>query len=76
MLTTDKHPITIDQIFDIERGCDPDLHCLFVTSTIPIVLKYKDNPALVNDAIVNGMIDNFQDGSFLAALPEDAAACF
>lgn len=68
-------PVIIDDIFDIESGCDPRKNCFLVTSTVSLVLESGDNHASINDAIVNGMQDRIDDGSFFKALPKDTADC-
>ena len=75
MYYNDEYPIIIDRILDIETGCAPGANCLLVISTITLLLEEGDDPAVVNEAIVSGMQDSFQDGSFFAAIPEDTAIC-
>ena len=56
-------------------GCDPDKNCLLVVSTITVVTEEGDDPAEVYDAISEGFKESFVDGSFFAAVPEEAASC-
>ncbi|KAL9184563.1 hypothetical protein ACHAXT_012533 [Thalassiosira profunda] len=72
---TDQYPVTIDRVLDIVTGCDPDKNCLLVVSTITVVTEEGDDPAEVYDAISAGFKESFVDGSFFAAVPEEAASC-
>ena len=70
-----RDPLSIVDIFDIESGCDPGLNCILVTSTASVLMRPGNNPASINGAIVRGVRESIEDGSFYAALPKDVAAC-
>ena len=53
------HKVTIDQVFDVNTGCGNESSCLFVTSTISVMLGPDDNPAMINNAIKSGLQDSF-----------------
>ena len=53
------HNVTIDQAFDVNTGCGNESSCLFVTSTISVMLGPDDNPAMINNAIKTGLQDSF-----------------
>ena len=72
---TDQYPVTIDRILDIETGCAPGANCLLVISSITVILEDGDDPDAVNGAIVSGLQDSFEDGTFFAAIPEDTVIC-
>ena len=72
---TDKYPVVINRILDIETGCAPGSNCLLVISTITVLLEAGDDSTEVNDAIVSGMQDSFQDGTFFGAIPEGTVIC-
>jgi len=72
---TDEYPVTINRILDVETGCAVGENCLLVISAITVVLEPGDDPAAVNAAIVSGMQDSFNDGSFFGAIPADTVIC-
>jgi len=72
---TEEYPVSIDNIFDMDASCAPGNNCLLVISTITVVLEAGDDPVEVDKAIVSGMQESFEDGSFFSAIPADTVIC-
>jgi hypothetical protein len=73
-----QYPLTvqIDNIIDTTANCPQGQHCLLVVSTIhTVVMPGGDDADTLEDELVEGIKESFEDGSFFSSLPQGAADC-
>jgi hypothetical protein len=73
-----QYPLTvqIDNIIDTTANCPQGQHCLLVVSTIhTVVMPGGDDADTLEDKLVEGIKESFEDGSFFSSLPQDAVDC-
>lgn len=69
--------VSIGRILNIESGCDVGKNCLLFVSTISLVLQEgtRSSGDEVKNKVSNYIIESFRDGSFAAAVPDNAQNC-
>lgn len=69
--------VSIGRILNIESGCDVGKNCLLFVSTISLVLQEgtRSSGDDVKSKVSNYVIESFRDGSFAAAVPDNAQNC-
>eukprot|EP00804_Cyclotella_cryptica_P020924 CCRYP_009258-RA/>CCRYP_009258-RA protein AED:0.03 eAED:0.03 QI:404/1/1/1/1/1/6/245/1277 len=72
---TDEFPVTIDRIIDVTENCPEGNSCLLIVSTITTVLEPGDDSDAVKNALVDGMTESFNTGSFYENIPPDTIIC-
>ena len=70
----EQDPVTIDQVLNVETGCEEGVNCLYISSTISVE-NYGDEPAVVIDTIERGMQESFEEFTFFDELSDDTLEC-
>eukprot|EP01083_Nonionella_stella_P100587 283865_1 len=70
----EQDPVTIDQVLNVETGCEEGMNCLYISSTISVE-NYGDEPAVVIDTIQRGMEESFEEFTFFDELSDDTLEC-
>jgi hypothetical protein len=67
--------VTIDRIIDVTENCVEGNNCLLIVSTITTVLEPGDDSDAVTNALIDGMTESFNTGSFYENIPADTIIC-
>jgi len=70
----EQDPVTIDQVLNVETGCEDGVNCLYISSTISVE-NYGDEPAVAIDTIQRGMEESFEEFTFFDELSDDTLEC-
>lgn len=57
---SEQYPAEIDQVINVYEGCADESSCLLVTSFVPVVLEYGDDPLMIDNAVRSGMKKTFE----------------
>jgi len=66
----EEFPVQITAAIDIRcRPPQPGVNCVVIRSIVTVFADRDEDPAEIEDLVVNGLLLSFSDGSFQDALP-------